>query len=69
MKYERLMYEGEGSFRTAPVSAEFAPVERLIALYRVPEAIRTLASAALTALRGHERKGQTGLIAKKARAS
>lgn len=65
MKDEKLMYEGEGSFRIAPFSAEFAPVERLIELYRVPETLRAIARAALTALRGRERKGQPRLIAKK----
>lgn len=59
MKDERLMYEGEGSIRVAPFSASFAPVERLIELYRTPEKIRALFVAPPAAPRGAH--GQPGL--------
>lgn len=60
MKDERLMYEGEGSIRVAPFSAEFAPIERLAELYRAPETIRALFAALSNAPRGGNRGGHRG---------
>ena len=60
MKDQRLMYEGEGSIRVGPFTATFAPIDRLIELYRAPEKIRALFAAPSVAPRGAN-GGQPGL--------
>ena len=57
---QQLMYEGEGSLREGPFSAQFAPIERLVEIYRTPETLRAIIVAAVNALRGNN-SGHPGL--------